>query len=1129
MNSSWTRKFTFVLAFVLLASVPAFAQGTVGSVSGTVTDPQGAVVPGATVTLVNNATGVTREATSSESGLFVFDRVRVGIYTLRVTMSGFKTHEQPVEVSAGKVSAVGELHLEVGRTEETVTITETATPLVQGDSPQIVGAYDARKVADINWGTFGLDATAYLTAGIVPGFGNINSNTGGFSGQMGGGGFAPAAAGQRSRSTQFAVDGHEINDISIGGPSIFMDNLDLVGEYQVTVNQFDAAGGRLPGAQINVITKSGTNELHGSLFYFYDANSLRAKTAEEDRFDLEKAKDISHQFGFTAGGPIIKNKWFVFGGHHRQRNPAGFQASTTSLAFTLPGTPGCITCNGATNMAADFGTNTTAVYVTRGPFAIPDGSPACSTTPQLVAVGAGMYEACGVTRLLPQNFFSWEATIKMDVVLSKQTFVGKYYDESEPFSIGSGGTAGYWVDVPFRAQSFSLNHTYQFSPRVLNDFRFSFGKFLVAFEGANTAPISRVRDNLTNINLPGGFIDLGLATNLPQGRLLYNFQWTDNVSIVRGRHTLKLGAEIRRNRTTAPFLPFVNGQFNYTSITNFANNVTGSTSFTEGPFSYQPFETDQFFYIQDDVRLRPNLTFNLGLRYEHTGQPANGIHEEILAREQGPGAFWNPAVALENRIFPKIDTDNNNWGPRIGFAYTPRFWKGLFGEDKTVIRGGYSVAYEAAFYNILLNISTSAPRVFFFTLSPGIGLPGDATGNSVAAALAPLIPAGTRDPREFNRTILPQDFASPTVQTWTIGFQREFGNNMVWELRYVGTKSTGQFQSINANPRFSRTGGLGFQDFPAFMNAASGAVPCTAADDPPTFLTANAVGRVFCDAGAVRSRVNGASSIYHGLQSRFDARNVWNQLTGGLSYQWGHSIDNVSEIFGFFGNGSPAFSQNPFDYRAAERGTSNYDLQHTFAAHWIWDAPWHRDQQGALGKIAGGWQFNGQWFYFSGRPWTAVEFFVSSNALCGRDTSFNTAFAGIFNTCRPFVADPSAPVHTVGFIGDPGVRWWVSDCSGALGCPLGPFGASRNLNRGDDTHLTNMSLFKNTRFGPEGRFNFQLRWSIVNVFNHRNFGVPDIFIDDSAFFLGADDAFFGLPERNNAVGRVNRLALRFTW
>ncbi len=1128
MNSSWTRNLTFLLAFVLLASVPAFAQGTVGAISGTVADPTGAVVPGATVTLVNEATGVTREVSTNEAGQFVFDRVRPGVYKLRITMSGFRTHEVPaLEVSVGKVSALGEVKLEVGRPEEVVTVEAGATPLVQGDSPEIVGRYDARVVSDINWGTFGLDATSFLTAGILPSFGNINTNTGGFGAQIGGdAGAVPAAAGLRGRQTQFAVDGHEINDISIGGPAFFIQNQDTVSEYQVSVNQFDASSGRLPGAQVNIITKSGTNDLHGSLFYFYESNALRGRTSSESRNDDEKPKLIQQTYGFTGGGPIIKNRWFAFGSYQRFKIPGNVLDSTGGTGTVA------LTNAGAATLAAAFpASGAVQAYAASGPFTRPDGSPSCASAPLLVSISGVMTEACEIERAIPQDESFFEYTLRMDVSLNKQSFSGKWFHQKDAFCC-SGGTDGYWIAIPSGGESLSFSHTYQFTPRVLNDFRFSYGRFFVTFAGANTEGLGNIRGNLANFSFTSGLLDdptsadpndtlsllgFGLATNLPQGRLLYNFQWQDNISIVRGRHTIKAGLEYRRNRTTAPFLPFVNGAFSYGSQGEFTGD-TGLATFTEGPISFQPFETDQFYYVQDDIRLRPNFTLNLGLRYEHTGQPVNNIHDFQLARETGPGAFWLQTVPLEQRVFPKIDADNNNWGPRIGFAYTPRFWKGLFGEDKTVIRGGYSIGYETAFYNILLNINTSAPQVFSFSL-PNFPVPGGGTGNEVAAAIP--TPRNTFDPRQFFTTGVSNPLKSPYVQNWSLGFQRELGSNQVVEARYTGNKMVGGYQSVNGNPDFNNL----FTFFPEFVPA--GFTPCVANEFQGPVVQ-SAVGRVRCDQGPLRVRQNGGRSIYHGLQARYEYRNLANQLTGGVNFQWGKSIDNVSEIFNFTEGGSRAFSENPFDWVGAERGLSNHHIGRALTAFWIWDAPWHRDQQGAVGKILGGWEWTGQLFLYDGRPWTAVQSSASTSAsaqgFCSEDFNFNTSFVGARNTCRLFLADPSAPMETVGNFGAPGVHWWRNNnlaCS-IVSCPAGtPFGAGRNIAFGDGVVLTNMSFIKNTRFGPEGRFNFSFRANVVNIFNHRNFGPPASLFSDSPSF--------GRPNRNDVAGRIVRLSLRLSF
>src|SRR3989304_5218224 len=218
MKLRWAKAVVCLLAVTAFLAVPAQAQLTVGSVTGTVVDATGAVIPGATVTLPNQATGVPREQETSSTGSFAFERVRPGAYSLRVSMSGFKTHETTVEVSIGKVSSLGNVAMQVGPTTEVVTVEAGAVPLMQAESPQITGNYSARTVADVTWGTMGIDSTAFLTAGVVPGFGNINTNTG-TGGQIPSGN-APAAAGQRARSTQFSMDGHEINATSIGGPSL---------------------------------------------------------------------------------------------------------------------------------------------------------------------------------------------------------------------------------------------------------------------------------------------------------------------------------------------------------------------------------------------------------------------------------------------------------------------------------------------------------------------------------------------------------------------------------------------------------------------------------------------------------------------------------------------------------------------------------------------------------------------------------------------------------------------------------------------------------------------------------------------------------------------------------------------
>ena len=259
-----------------------------------------------------------------------------------------------------------------------------------------------------------------------------------------------------------------------------------------------------------------------------------------------------------------------------------------------------------------------------------------------------------------------------------------------------------------------------------------------------------------------------------------------------------------------------------------------------GPLDLAYNETDQFYYFQDDWRVKDNLTLNLGIRYEFTGQPVNTVHEITLERESNADeAFWRQNLPLEARTFPKIPSDKNNFAPRIGFAWRPRFGSSflgrIFGEqDATVISGGYSIAYDPAFHNILLNISTSAPLVFLFTTNnPATGavtfpLPGLTGGDVQAFADSNgLVQRNIFDPRLFNQTDVSSDFHSPYAEQWSLRVQREIARNNVLEVRYVGTHGVGLFQTTNGNPRIDRlingfsAGGFNFRGFPELVPAAS--------------------------------------------------------------------------------------------------------------------------------------------------------------------------------------------------------------------------------------------------------------------------------------------------------------------
>lgn len=789
------------------------------------------------------------------------------------------------------------------------------------------------------------------------------------------------------------------------------------------------------------------------------------------------------------------------------------------------------------------------IYASNGPFAIPDGNPSCvpGTTTLLNNIGGSSngpggvvtgptvngVEACEIQRTVPSQIDEREYSTRIDWVTSKHTLTGRWLKRDNNFCC-NGNRDGYWIDVPGKQRTVGITHTYTITPNLINNFKFSWGVFDVQFEttsGGNTSPISQVQNNLTNFSLPSGFLNFGLATNLPQNRLLDTFQYSNALSYTKGSHFMKFGVEFHRNLTTLFFLPFINGSFSFSSATlnDFLNNTPSGVNFAAGNGSFDPKEFDQFYFFQDDWKLTPNFTINLGVRYENNGQPINSAVKEVLARESDPStAFWLQSVPIEGRTFPKQPNDNNNWAPRIGFAWSPQWSNWLTGNSQMTIRGGYGVAYELAFYNILLNMTTSAPRVFSFALGcPAAGptctavpVPAGGTGTDVAAVVP--VPRNTVDPRGLFQSALSPDFHAPYGQNWSLGIQREFGRSQVMEVRYVGTNGVSLFQSVNLNPRFVNQ----FANFPGTVPA--GFTPCTTVP-----ATAPSFGRVDCTRGPIRERRNAGFSNYNSLQVRYDVRNLKNQLTAGASYAYSKGIDNVSEIFGFAGDGSVAFSENPFNFTSAERGVSNQSLKQTLTLHYIWDVPWFRSQNGILGKVLGGWSVSGITTLLSGRPWTPIQR-AGNTRGCGEDTGFNNPFVGNgFTTCRPFLSNPSAPINSVGFFDAAGilhlctaaacnatsttivqpsdVRFIFNDNNAiTFFSPSNPFGIARNNFEGDGTVNFDIAIDKRVKITEHIAVRY--RMSMVNAFNHRNFLVPNTRVDQ---------ATFAIPENIDAGGTAN--------
>ena len=919
--------------------------------------------------------------------------------------------------------------------------------------------------------------------------------------------------GQRSRSNNYQIDGQNNNDNSVGGPSIFFGNQDAISELQIVTN-YSAEYGRNMGAVVNYITKSGTNAFHGSGYEIYNGSHWDSLTNESKNpllgfcmpgqtsgcLPVSVPPVVDNRFGGTVGGPIIKDKVWFFGSTHFQRQRFGSVPSNSGTSV-LP------TFNGIQQLQTAFpGNPAVAALAAIGPTAIATGNPTFQNL-QTITVSDGETSAPvefgTIQRNIPLLFNDYEGSGRVDVkVTNKDNFFGRYVFQQN-ISTGVGGNsiaAGDWVSVPGRDQQIGLDWNRTWSLNFVNQVRFSFSRARFFFEGGSYASCTAA--NILNCPTVVSFGDgltqsFGRANNLPQGRIINVYQLQDNASWQVGKMTIKLGGEYGKQRSPNVFLPLINGGYSYADFNSYLAGTPSTVSESDGNPNLPFKENDLAFYVQNDWRIKDNLTLNLGLRWEWFQQAINLLHDRTVAQQTGPNPFWDTSLPLSQTTLPYIPQDVNNFSPVVGFAWTPRIGRKWMGEDKTVIRGGFRIGYDPSFYNMFLNTATRAPVVNSANLGGAPGVPASGLGPDVRALILPLMPLGV-DPGTRSQTTVSRNFHNPYSEQWNFGVQRSIGQRVVAEVRYVGNHDVGNFQSLNGNPEVDALAA----DFPQLL--PPGVAPCATPGTPGFGVYAN------CNNRRVLERANTAFSIYHGLQTELRMAN-WHGLTSTMSYTFSKVIDNTSEVYSTgIGGNTLAFAQNPFDTSRGERAVSGYDSPHLFGLTLIYDLPFYKSQHGFLGKTLGGWQLNSTYRYTSGQPTTVVQTrFNGAFSYCDTSGTMST----FYDACRPISSNPGAPIATIGICTNPAladcglldyvsgnpttasaVRWIVNEPNAAafFGSPFK--GHARNDLRGQPISTSNLSMFKNTKLTE--RLTLQLRATAYNFMNTQFRGTPDPLLDD---------------------------------
>ncbi len=1046
------RLMAATLALLIGVSWSANAQSTSGIISGTVSDPQGAVIAGASVTVRNIGTNESRAAITDGEGRYRFPNLPIGNYEITVQAKGFAKYVRTgIELLLNQ-EAVINAPLKTTTVEEVVTINENAS-LLNTSNAEVSTRFDNKRLSEL---PLAPNRNVLNVALSAAGVSQLGSGQTGFAS-----GLNFSVNGMRLRSNNFMLDGQDSNDPSVSGSQQPINNPDVVQEFRLVTNQFAPEYGRAAGSVVNIVSKSGSNNLHGSAFFFNNNEVFNARS------NLDKAAGFADaprrnetQYGGTLGGPIVKDKTFFFGSYQRWTD------RQLGSGATINGVP---TEAGRQILQAQAGSRPQVAALLKF---LPAATAANNTSAtftlnnQTYTVPLGSLTSANSIAF---NNHQWSGRVDHRFN-EKHQINGRYFFNDENSSgTGQATPTGLANLVTTRNQSANVGFTSILSNTLVNEFRVAYQRFgsvtNAADPSSQTIPSIEVNQlGLIGFNAAGTRTAIGLAVNLPQFRFNNTYQILDNLSWTRGSHALKFGLDFRRVQVKSFFFPTIRGRLAYETLNSLVNDVAIASAINKpvpGGSEIQYYNWyDYFFYAQDEWRVRPNFTLTYGLRYETPGNSIGSLqpfNDAILAANGN-----NPVFRFRN---PNRDT--NNLQPRFGFNWRPNFGDSgiasmLFGGDKTVIRGGYSRTNDYGFININLNIASAFP--FVFALNPSLN---NAYANLLSATAPP-----TANLPFITQTTVGSDFRAPSADQFSLEISRELSKDVVLRVGYVGTKGNGLFQTVDGNPVVrERTN----RNDAAFLYNPTG-----------TTLT-NQPRRVDLTRGVERLRCNCAQSIYHSLQVSLDKR-LSKNFSAGVHYTWSTFIDTASEIFNPQPQGEVATPQDPYN-RNADRARSSYDRPHRITGNAVYEFPFYRDQAGAMGRVLGGWQANAFFTLQSGTPFTILNGADPAGVLQGIDALVGNAIRPNLNTTLDLSSMNLIEIRAAG-----GASLFSALAAGQRTGNIG-----RNTIRGDGIANMDFGIFKNTKVF-EGH-NLQFRAEFFNLTNTRNFGTPNTAINSGANFL----------------------------
>ncbi|HEX9199580.1 MAG TPA: carboxypeptidase regulatory-like domain-containing protein [Acidobacteriaceae bacterium] len=1059
------KRFTSIgmlLVMLLAFNLAATSQTSKGILAGTARDTTGAVIPDATVTIVGEQTGETRTTATGADGQFRADSLSPEAYTIKVSHQGFAGFEaQHVQVASSAVTSYN-VTLSVGKQTDTVTVEadETTVNTESGQLSQTISTSEITTLPVVSLNPFEAAVT-------IPGVQSVNGANQFSNGQN------SQVNGARPRSNNFLMDSQEINDVGIGGQAFQPQIVDMYEDLTVITSTAAAEFGRAGGGIFNLVTKSGSNTFHGTVYDRYSGSGLNSKDAAIRGTGTSKARFDSHTMGFTVGGPIFKDKLFVFGGGQWAR----VYGRESIAPILVPDTAGRTTLASLTNATAvsqnavltnyliNYKYLSTYSLVTTIPTSrINIGAQAgCATNPCFVE--EAYFQRPFPSESNPDTQWSYRVDFKPS---ANDTIYVRYLHDRSSFSPdffanAAGGALGLDTYQGGPSELGAGSWTHVFTSHVVNELRA--GETRISFLFAPLpSTLATPAYALPTLNI-AGFPSLGAGQNFPQGRSEDLYQLQDSFTYTHGSQSLRFGFDVGRQlekdvvalnaKGTATL---ANASGAGSALANFLSDQLGSSGTitkTTGPLRVDPHGWRSGFFAQDDIKMTPNFTVNIGVRYDYTTDPENSLPYPAIDQ-------YNPYQSITTVL--KVNNDYNNISPRIGFAYSPNFG-GFFGSGKTSIRAGFGIFYDSYFSNFVINAAQSAPNAVGGTLQQT-----SATGPiSIASNLNSFTPTltGTASVQSVDKTL-----RNPQTYQYNLGIEQELTKGVVLGIRYVGDRGEKLFANEQYNYRVGTTG-----------------------------LRLNTT------RGVINSRGNYADSNYNSIQADITAR-VGRTLAIRGNYVFSKDLDDGSEIF-ITGDVQTSYTANLAPGgRRQDYGPSAFDHRHFFSVSYSWMPRGFRsDNRGAdilLNILTRNFTVGGVSQLQSGPYGTVNSSGVDQN---GDGSAAND---------RPIIGNASAPFQTAGidgaFVGlKSGTYYDVGELNtignGLIVTPnqvhfLVPYDptnkylsqvVSRNfyLNPGSTTH--NLALQKG--FSPEikhfERGQFVIRAEATNVFNHNDRSYQD--------------------------------------